>query len=88
MEKTQTDALIADAFRRWGYLEAALDPLGRLQPAPHPELAGSGPEAETLRKYYCGSIGAEFMQQDQLPPRLESRRICGSNARLVDTESV
>ena len=29
---------LLDAFRRWGYLEAKLDPLGCLRPQPHPEL--------------------------------------------------
>src|SRR6058998_234312 len=33
---------VFDAFRRWGYLEADLDPLGFLQPEPHPELQVGG----------------------------------------------
>jgi len=48
-------------FRRWRYLEADLDPLGFLKPEPHPELALSGPDAGQARRYYCGTIGAEFM---------------------------
>jgi 2-oxoglutarate dehydrogenase E1 component len=52
---------MADAFRRWGYLEAKLDPLDRLPPEPHPELAAYGEEATEFRKFYCGSIGAEYM---------------------------
>ena len=31
-----------DAFRRWGYLEADLDPLGQFKPAPNAELRASG----------------------------------------------
>ena len=31
--------LIFDAFRRWGYLEADIDPLGSFRPIPHPEKA-------------------------------------------------
>ena len=50
-----------DAFRRWGYLQAALDPLGDLQPVAMPELDLSGPEAEAARRFYCGTIGVEFM---------------------------
>lgn len=50
-----------DAFRRWGYLRARLDPLGRLAPWPHPDLDATGPEAEEARRVYCGPIGAEFM---------------------------
>jgi len=52
---------VCDAFRRWGYLEADLDPLGFFRPQPHPELALTGEAAEFARRYYCGTIGAEFM---------------------------
>lgn len=52
----------ADAFRRWGYLQADLDPLGRLAPFAHPDLDTlRDAEAEPLRSFYCGSIGAQFM---------------------------
>jgi 2-oxoglutarate dehydrogenase E1 component len=37
---------IWDAFRRWGYLQARLDPLGELEPVAMPELDVSGPEAD------------------------------------------
>jgi len=50
-----------DAFRRWGYLQANLDPLGDLEPVAMPELDLTGPEAEAARRVYCGTIGAEFM---------------------------
>jgi 2-oxoglutarate dehydrogenase E1 component len=51
-----------DIFRRWGYLQASLDPLGQfLPPEPFPTPAPDGPDAEEARRYYCGSIGAEFM---------------------------
>jgi 2-oxoglutarate dehydrogenase E1 component len=49
-----------DAYRRWGYLGADLDWLGRLEPLAHPEL-GDGEEAAEARRIYCGSIGVEFM---------------------------
>ncbi len=52
---------IFDAFRRWGYLEAELDPLGFFCPQPRPELAVAGEAAELARRCYCGTIGAEFM---------------------------
>jgi 2-oxoglutarate dehydrogenase E1 component len=52
---------IWDAFRRWGYLQANIDPLGDLKPVAMPELDVQGPEAEAARRYYCGSIGVEFM---------------------------
>jgi 2-oxoglutarate dehydrogenase E1 component len=53
--------LIFDAFRRWGYLEADIDPLGFYRPAPHPDLAVDGEVAKQARAIYCGSIGVEFM---------------------------
>ena len=55
-----------DVFRRWGYLQSSLDPLGQyLAPEPFPVALPEGPEAEQAarqaRRFYCGSIGAEFM---------------------------
>ena len=53
---------IFDTFRRWGYLEAHLDPLGQyLLPENLPELEGTSDLAQEARRYYCGTIGVEFM---------------------------
>src|SRR5271156_649451 len=52
---------IFDAFRRWGYYESTLDPIGLFKPLQHPDLAFTGPVADEARGYYCGTIGAEFM---------------------------
>jgi len=48
-------------FRRWGYLEADLDPLGFFRPKLHPELQSGSELAEEARGIYCGTVGAEFM---------------------------
>jgi 2-oxoglutarate dehydrogenase E1 component len=48
-------------FRRWGFYEATLDPLGFFAPLKFPDLQGlSGEFAEEARRYYCGTIGVEF----------------------------
>ncbi len=52
---------VYDMFRRWGYLEADLDPLGFFRPAPHPELRLQGELPDEARRIYCGTVGAEFM---------------------------
>jgi 2-oxoglutarate dehydrogenase E1 component len=52
---------VFDLFRQWGYLEADLDPLGSLQPIPYPELQIEGDVAQQARRFYCGTVGAEFM---------------------------
>src|SRR6266404_4136951 len=52
---------IFDAFRRWGYLEASLDPLGFLEPLKSPDLDFSGPDADAARAIYSASVGADFM---------------------------
>ncbi len=53
---------ILDAFRRWGYLAADLDPLERLAPEPLPGLgAAEVAAAEQARRWYAGPIGVEFM---------------------------
>src|SRR5712691_3716743 len=62
---------IFDAFRRWGYLEATLDPLGMFEPLKHPDLhALTGKVAEEARGIYCNTIGADFMHL----PEPERRR--------------
>ncbi len=53
--------LVFDAFRRWGYLQAELDPLGFQRKIHHPELDVKGEAAEAARRRYCGTIGADFM---------------------------
>ncbi len=60
MATAELSADLADAFRRWGYLEAALDPLGRMGPEHHPELAAEG-ELPAVARVYTGPIGVEFM---------------------------
>jgi 2-oxoglutarate dehydrogenase E1 component len=52
---------IFDAFRRWGYLEADLDPLKLFKPLNYPDLELTGPVADEARSVYCGTVGAEFM---------------------------
>jgi len=60
---------VLDAFRRWGYLQANLDPLGHFTSLPHPELDQSGSEADGPRRIYSGSIGVEFMHIPDLEKR-------------------
>jgi 2-oxoglutarate dehydrogenase E1 component len=62
---------VFDAFRRLGYLEAKLDPLGFFGPVKQSELQElTGPAAGEARRIYCGTIGAEFMHL----PEQERRR--------------
>ncbi len=69
---------VIDAFRRWGHLEAVLDPLGRIPAVAHPELAVGGEESAWARPIYCGPIGVEFMhlpepeRRDWIAARLEA----------------
>ena len=87
---------ILDAFRRWGYLQADLDPLGRLRPVSVAVLDAAGEEASFARRFYCGPIGAEFMhipdpdkrrwieeRIEQEPPHVDSERVL---ARLIASE--
>src|SRR5688572_12921893 len=51
----------ADAIRRWGYLLARYDALGRIPPVAHPTIGETGTISERLRRAYLGPIGVEFM---------------------------
>src|SRR5882672_11014611 len=58
---------IFEAFRRWGYREATLDPLGLFEPLKHPALEGlRGVAADDARRIYCGTIGADFTHLPEL----------------------
>jgi 2-oxoglutarate dehydrogenase E1 component len=79
---------IMDAFRRWGYLDANLDPFGGPIAGGFPELRIQGEAAEEARRIYCGSIGAEFMhlphqdRRDWVQQQMESAQ--QENAASVD----
>src|SRR3984957_12275153 len=81
---------IWESFRRWGYLQASIDPLGDLEPAPMPELDGYGSEADAARRVYCGSIGVEFMhipdreKRAWIQQRMESDVPKPDRARILD----
>ncbi len=62
---------IFDIFRRWGYLQASLDPLGQFLP-PEPFPITNVPEgdiAAEARRYYCGNFAVEFMHIPSLEQR-------------------
>ena len=52
---------VFDAFRRWGYLEADLDPLGFFRPTQVSELQIEGEIAREARRVYCATVGVEFL---------------------------
>ncbi len=77
-----------DVFRRWGYLQADLDPLGDLQPVAMRELDLTGPEADAARRFYCGTIGVEFMHIADRERRQWIQKRMESEAPKVDRERI
>src|SRR5579883_3438288 len=82
---------VFDAFRRWGHLQAQLDPLGQyLTPEPVPDLDYEGEDAEEARGYYCGTIAAEFMhipyreRRQWIAERLETNAPKADQQRILD----
>jgi len=86
------DQQVLDAFRRWGYLESRLDPLDRGRPHHHPALAVDpeefGPGAEMGRRWYCGTIGVEFMHVADPDRRRWVQQRMESEPPAVDQEEV
>jgi 2-oxoglutarate dehydrogenase E1 component len=81
---------VFDIFRRWGYLQATLDPLGQyLPPEPFPMPAPEGDFAAAARAFYCGSIGVEFMhipnnvQRQWLQEKMEQTPQPPDQARIL-----
>jgi 2-oxoglutarate dehydrogenase E1 component len=81
---------IWEAFRRWGYLQANLDPFGDFETVAMPELDVSGPDADAARRVYCGSIGAEFMhiadreRRQWVQEQMESQTAEPDRARILE----
>ena len=81
---------VFDIFRRWGYLQASLDPLGQyLPPEPFPTPVPEGDFAREARSFYCGTIAAEFMhipspeQRHWIESRLEAPTPIPDQARVL-----
>ena len=61
IDTTRREAVF-DVFRRWGYLQSWLDPLGQyLPPEPFPVATPTGPIADEAREFYSKTFGIEFM---------------------------
>jgi 2-oxoglutarate dehydrogenase E1 component len=82
---------VFDAFRRWGYLQAQLDPLHQYLPAqPLPELKLTGEFADQARAIYCGFVGVEFMhiadpeRRQWLQKRMEVTQPASNPQRALD----
>jgi 2-oxoglutarate dehydrogenase E1 component len=98
MSAVSPDAIL-DAYRRWGYLAADLDWLGRLEPLEHSELVADG--AEAARRFYCGTLAVEFMhipdprrrewvqrRMEAEPPAVERRPIVDRLMRASTFEQI
>ena len=82
---------VFDAFRRWGHLQAKLDPLGQyLIPAPVPDLNFQGDDADQARAFYCGSIGVEVMhlpdpaRREWIQERMEQATPVPNRAQVLE----
>jgi 2-oxoglutarate dehydrogenase E1 component len=61
LESSERESTL-EVFRRWGYLQASLDPLGQyLPPEPFPTPVPENEYTAEARRYYCGTIALEFM---------------------------
>src|ERR1700736_1458813 len=81
---------VFELFRRWGFYESNLDPLGFLEPVKRPELNLTGPIADEARAVYCGTVGAEFMhlpeqeRRQWIAERLESPATAVDQQRILE----
>ncbi len=57
---------VFDAFRRWGYMDAGLNPFGGPIGEGYPDIRNlQGAAADEARAIYCATIGADFMHMPQ-----------------------
>ncbi len=90
---TEAGALtaLAEAYRRWGWRAARLDPLGLVAPDEVPELDPSAygltpADAAPLVRAYCGTIGWEFGHVQDGSRRAWLARQAEGQRHLGDTE--
>ena len=79
---------VFELFRRWGFYESNLDPLGFFEPEKRPELNVTGPAADEARAIYCGTVGAEFMHLPEQERRQWIAERLESPAPAVDQRHV
>jgi 2-oxoglutarate dehydrogenase E1 component len=77
-----------DNFRRWGYLQAQLDPIQYLKPQCVPELEIHDSAASAGRKFYCGAIGVEFMHIPDRDRRLWIQQKMESEQAVPDRRTI
>jgi 2-oxoglutarate dehydrogenase E1 component len=71
LAETEEREAIFDVFRRWGYLQSWLDPLGQyLPPEEFPVPTPTGSVADEARAFYSGTFGVEFMHIPSQEQRL------------------
>jgi 2-oxoglutarate dehydrogenase E1 component len=81
---------VFELFRRWGFYQANLDPLGFFEPEKRSEVNLSGEVAEEARAIYCGTVGAEFMhlpepeRREWIAERLESAAAAVDQRRILE----
>ncbi len=76
------------AYRSWGYLQADLDWLGRLEPQPHPELDVEGEAASEARRRYCGTLAVELAHIPDPERRAWVQQAMESEPDPVDSQRV
>jgi len=75
LAETEEREAIFDVFRRWGYLQSWLDPLGQyLPPEQFPVPTPTGPIADEAREFYSKTFGVEFMHISSPEQRLWIQR--------------
>src|SRR5581483_2619601 len=79
---------VFENYRRWGYLQADLDPLGFLKPEANPELDIAGDVAQESRHYYCGTIGIEFAHIVQAERRRWIQERMETSAPVFDQQKI
>jgi len=101
LETTREALETLEAYRTWGYLQADLDPLGRLRPAGHPALSDSGPGVAEARRVYSGTLAVEtahmpdpkrrrwiYERMESDPPAPDRERILRGLVRAETFEQV
>jgi len=87
---TEQREQVFESFRKWGFLEADLDPLGLARRPAVSELEGDTDEHQAARGFYCGTIGVEFahipdaVRRRWIQKRMEAAPSVPERARILE----
>jgi len=90
LERQELDEKTLNIYRQLGFLQADLDPLSRIEGEPLPIEDSEPATAAHARRFYCGTVGVEFMhipepaRRHWIQERMEGEPVQVDQGRILE----